>query len=215
MTSTWLDLANSSRWRGVVSFIRNWIAPFDSAQGMPVDKLDEVLREKGLTLPAAVREWYLLAAHWDQGGLNVWNRPAELAISEGVVWILTDREGINHWGVRITDIDIEDPPVVSYEADPPGGIDFPDFRRFVAAMIANDFIFDYETEEPVDLNRDAAIEGMTCFVSTRCGSEFLIDAPLESATIVMFAYPKGGPVSGKSRTAEGRARLEELRIHKA
>ena len=213
MTSTWNDLANSPRWRGVVGFIRNWVGPFDSDQGMAADQLDVILREKALILPAAVREWYLLAAHWTQGGLNVWNRPDEIAASEGVVWILTDREGINHWGVRVTDLNMEAPPVVSYEGDPPNGLDFPDFSKFVAAMIVNDFLFDYETEEPVELDRDAACEGMTCLVSARCG-HYLIDAPLESATIVMFAYPKRGPVCGKSRTTEGRARLQELRSRK-
>jgi hypothetical protein len=212
MTSTWNNLANSPRWRGVVGFIRNWVGRFESDQGMAADQLAMILRQKALILPAAVREWYLLAAHWNQGGLNVWNRPDEITSSEGVLWILTDREGINHWGVRVTDLNMEDPPVVSREGDPPNGLDFPDFSRFVAAMIVNDFLFDYETEKPVELDRDAAGEGMTCLVSARCG-QVLIDAPLESATIVMFAYPSG-PVYGKSRTAEGRARLEELRLRK-
>ena len=108
---------------------------------------------------------------------------------------------------------MEDPPVVSYEGDPPNGLDFPDFSRFVAAMIVNDFLFDYETEEPVELNRDTAPEGMTCLVSARCG-QFLMDAPLESATIVMFAYPKNGPVYGKSNTPAGQARLQQLRWQK-
>jgi hypothetical protein len=80
-------------------------------------------------------------------------------------------------------------------------------------MIVNDLLFDYETAEPVELDRDAARQGMTCLVSARCG-QFLIDAPLESATIVMFAYPNDGPVFGKSRTPEGRARLEALRLSK-
>jgi hypothetical protein len=213
MTSTWNDLAISPRWRGVVGFIRNWIGPFDSDQGMAANELDVILREKALTLPAVVREWYLLAAHWDQGGLNVWKRPDEIAVSEEVVWILTDRQGINHWGVRISDLDIEDPPVVSYEGDPPNGLDFPNFSRFVAAMIVNDFIFDYETEGPIELNRDAATEEMASLVSARCG-QFLMDAPLESATIVVFLYPKNGPVCAKARTPTGRARLERLRLQK-
>jgi hypothetical protein len=213
MISTWNRLANSPRWRGVVEFIRNWIRPFDSDQGMAADELDAILRQKALILPMAVRDWYLLAAHWDQGGLNVWHRPAELAWSEGVLWILTDREGINHWGVRFSDLNMEDPPVVSYEGDPPNGIDFPSFSKFVAAMIVNDFLFDYQTEEPVDLEPNAAPEGMTCLVQARCG-QFLIDGPLESATVVMFVYPKGSPVSGKSRTPGGRARLEKLRLRR-
>ena len=44
--------------------------------------------------------------------------------------------------------------------------------------------------------------------------QFLIDAPLELTTIVMFAYPKNGPVYGKSNTPGGRARLQQLRFQK-
>ena len=79
MTPTWNDLANGERWRGVVSFIRNWVGPFDSGHGIAPKDLDLLLRAKPLNLPAAVREWYLLAANWTQHGLNVWIRPRELA----------------------------------------------------------------------------------------------------------------------------------------
>jgi hypothetical protein len=212
MTSIWNDLASSERWRGVVSFIRNWVGPFDAYHGMAADELDMILRGKHLQLPPVVREWYLLAAKRDKGGL-VWIRPDELTLCDGMIWILTDREGINHWGVGIADVEIEDPPVVSYEGNPPNAVDFPTFLSFVTAMIANDVLFDYETEEPVELNPHAACEGMTCIVSARCGDLFA-DSSLESATIIMFAYPENGPVFGKSRTPAGRARLEGLRIQK-
>ena len=46
MTSTWNDLANSPRWRGVVWFIRNWVGPFGSDQGMAADQLDAILHKK-------------------------------------------------------------------------------------------------------------------------------------------------------------------------
>src|SRR5262249_37596050 len=115
MKSTWDDLARSPRWRGVVSFIQNWVGPLDANQGIATHQLDAILHEKGLKLPTAIRDWYLLAAKWNQGGLNVWIPPQELTVGEGIVWILTDTEGINHWGVRVADVEVEDPPVVSYE----------------------------------------------------------------------------------------------------
>ena len=98
----------------------------------------------------------MLAAHWNHGPVLSGNARAKSYCREGVVWILTDREGINDWGVRSIDLDNEDPPVVSGEGHPPNGVDFPDFSRFVAAMIVNDFLFDYETEEPVELNRECS-----------------------------------------------------------
>ena len=59
---------------------------------------------ESLALPAAVREWYLLADRWSQGALNVWIGPQELAAEAGMVEVLTDTQGVNRWefGLRIT-----------------------------------------------------------------------------------------------------------------
>ena len=208
MTSTWSDLASSPRWDGVVSFIRNWVGPFNCDQGMAPAELDVILRAKSLDLPLAVREWYLLAANWNQGRLNVWIHPRALTACDGMISILTDTEGWHHWGVRVADLEVEDPPVVSLE----GGaneIKFPSFSKLVAAMTVNDVIFDYETEAPVELHHDAVPANLTCLVTTSCG-DYFADAPLRSATVVMFAYPGNGQVFGKSRTAEGRLLLQRL-----
>jgi hypothetical protein len=207
--STWNDLANGARWRGVVSFIRNWVGPFDSNQGMTPDELDQILRAKRLTLPAAVREWYLLAANWNPKGLNVWFRPAELEVCDGMIEILTDPEGISNWSIRVVDFDIEDPPVVSPEENP-NDIEFQSFSEFVAAMIINDVLFaDETTGEPVELNHDAARTTLMCIVSSGRG-DFFGDAPLESATVVMWAISQNSPAFGKSRTLAGRALLNRL-----
>ena len=58
---TWSDLATGRRWRGVASFICHWVGPFDPSCGMSAEELDEILPRESLALPAAVREWYLLA----------------------------------------------------------------------------------------------------------------------------------------------------------
>ena len=210
MMATWNDLANDARWRGVVTFIRNWVGPIDSDQGISPAQLDVILRAKPLNLPTAVREWYLLAGKWNQGGLNVWIHPHELAACDGIVWILTDTAGVNLWGVRVEDLNIEDPPVVSHEKN--DDIVSENFSRFVAAMIVNDVLFDYSTEEPISLNHDSVhAERMRLFSS--CNGDFLADGPLESSTVVIFAYPGNGPVYGKSRTSAGRALLRRLQRH--
>ena len=208
MASAWNDLANGPRWRGVVSFIRNWVGPIDSNEGLPVDQLDAILHRKRLTLPTAIREWYLLAAKWSQRGLNVWIRPVELTASEGIVWLLTDTEGINSWGVRVADLELDDPPVVSREKN--NDIVSRSFSEFVAAMIVNDLLFDYRTEEPIELKRDSVGAEEMRYVASCCG-DFFTDGPLESASVVMFAYPENGPVYGKSRTPEGRDMLQRSR----
>ena len=178
---------------------------------MAPEELDETLRAKRLSLPATVREWYLLAARWDQGGLNVWIRPSSLETYDGLIGILTDTEGINLWSVRVADHDIEDPPVVSEEGIPNNSDAFPSFSKFVAAMIVNDVLFaGQSTGEAPELDRDSARAALTRFVSSRSG-DYFADAPLESATVVMFAYPNGGPVFGKSRTSAGHELLQRLR----
>lgn len=68
-----------------------------------------------------------------------------------------------------------------------------------------------EAEEPVELNHHSARQVLTCFVSSRVG-DFYSDATLESATVVMFAYPGDGPAYGKSRTPSGASLLDRLRL---
>jgi len=77
---------------------------------------------------------------------------------------------INHWGVRVADIDVEDPPVVSYEKKNEDVS--PSFSKFVAAMIVNDLLFDYETEEPIELERDSIRADGMSYVSSCCGDFF-------------------------------------------
>jgi hypothetical protein len=210
MISTWDNLANNPRWRGVVSFIRNWVGPFDSDQGMASDEFDKILRENRLTLPATVREWYLLAANWDQGGLNAWICPQALTISEGAICVLTDTQGVNYWGVRVADLGSEDPPVFVLEATP-DEVAFPSFTSFVAGMIVNDVLFGHATEKPVEVDPRSASANLVCLVSARYG-DFYADTTLESATVVIFAYPGADPAFGKSRTPEGQGLLEQLRL---
>jgi hypothetical protein len=177
---------------------------------MAPEKLDEALRAKSLNLPAAVREWYLLAANWDHGGLSVWIRPQALTACDGMVCVCTDTQGINNWGIRVAHLGIEDPPTFSLEGDS-NEIDFPNFTSFVAAMTVNDVLFDYEAEAPVQLDPGSARADLTRLVSARCG-DFYLDGSLASATVVAFAYPGNGPVFGKSREPEGHALLQRLRL---
>jgi len=205
MNSTWNDLATSERWRGIVSFIRHWVGPFDSDMGMPAEELQATLSANHLSLPASVREWYLLAANWKHGVLNVWIHPQELTAYDSVVWLLTDPDGVTHWGVRVVDLDKEDPPVVTMEKN--NEVVSPRFSEFAALMTVGDVIFDYAVEAPVELNRDAARADKMRPVSA-CFGDLYAENNLESATVVMFAYPNNGPVYGKARTPEGRRFLQ-------
>jgi hypothetical protein len=176
---------------------------------MAAEELDEILLGESLALPAAVREWYLLSARWSQGGLNVWISPRELVAADEMVCVLTDTDGINNWGVRAADHDIDDPPVYDLDANPTE-IDFPSFTSLVATMIANDVIF-HPATDPVELNPGVARAGLTCLVSTRHG-DFYANAALDAAAVVAFTYPGNGPAFGKARTPVGHALLQRLQL---
>jgi hypothetical protein len=137
-------------------------------------------------------------------------RPQALTVHDAMIELLTDEDGINSRGIRIADFGVEDPPVVFLDENP-DQIVFPIFSGFVAAMIINDVLFFEEAgAEPIALDRDAARAALTCLVPSRVG-DFFANAPLESATVVMFAYPGNGPALGKSRTPAGRNLLQRLR----
>jgi len=210
MTPSWDDLASSERWRGVVAFIRNWVGPLDHSDGFTSETLDEARQAEPVRLPAAVREWCRLAGNWDQRGLKVWVRPGDLTPEGGVVWVLTDPQGITAWGVRAGDLGADDPPVVSREAGP-GEPAFTTFSGFVGAMVVNDVLFGDPADPPAELSPGLPRGGLTCLAASRVG-DYFADGPLGSAEVVVFAYPGDGPVLGKARTAGGRALLQRLRL---
>jgi len=175
---------------------------------MPAQRLDAILRDKSIALPPSVLEWYLLAGNWDQRGLNVWIPQQSFTVTNGTLAVLTDREGINRWGVRIGESEIDDPPVVCLNYSSVE-VAFPSFSNFVAAMIVNDAIFGDVTEDFIELDHETVRQELTCFVASNVG-DFFSNGPFESATVVAFAYPGGSPTYGKSRTPAGRSLLLQL-----
>jgi hypothetical protein len=176
---------------------------------MKAKDLDAILRAKHMKLPKAVREWYLLSANWNEGFMNVWVRPDELTVGEGTVYFLGDVGGVWNHCVRVADFDVEDPPVICSEKGR-DEIECPRFSIFVAMMAVNDVICDYRNGAPVKLNARSARAELTPLFGSG-SDEFLADAPLESAKIVSYDYLGNGPVIARSRTSEGRSRLQTLR----
>ncbi|HZZ76883.1 MAG TPA: hypothetical protein VFE62_00095 [Gemmataceae bacterium] len=211
MTSEWRELATSGRWRGVVSFIGNWLVPLKAEDGMAGPELDAILAAKSLYLPPAVREWYVLAANWETPSVAVWSSPDELEVDDDVTWILTDTEGITRHGIRSADLALDDPPVISREQN--HAIVCETFSTFVGVMTANDVIFDYRTEEPIELAHDAvSFDSMRLiWPNFSCGDLFA-DGPLELASVLVFRYPNKGPIYAKARTSAVKSLLQGMRL---
>jgi hypothetical protein len=158
MTDEWDRLASTKRWRSLVTFIREWVGPFDSRHGMSNAQLQLVLSQHSFASPSTVREWYQLSANWDSHGQNVWIPAQALSVVDDTLPLLTDRDGTSTWGIMAQDLQATDPPVVTLE---PFG-------------------------------------------------DFMADGPLESASVVAFAYPSNGPILCRSRSDAGNALVRKL-----
>ncbi|WP_345322615.1 hypothetical protein [Novipirellula rosea] len=204
MTDEWDRLANTERWRPLVAFIRNWVGSFDSRCGMSEAELHLILSRHSFAIPSAVCEWYQLSSKWDSHGQNLWIPAQELSVVNDALLLLTDEDGISNWGVMSQDLRIDDPPVVPLE--PLGETMSLSFSMFVLEMVVNDVIFDNNKDDPAELS---ATSGLSCFASTPVG-DFMADGPLESASVIAFAYPSNGPILSRSRSEAGNSLIRNL-----
>ncbi|WP_371099419.1 SMI1/KNR4 family protein [Streptomyces sanglieri] len=104
-------------WRFVRAFARDWSRhPLAEADGYAPADLDAAQARLGLPLPAALREAYqLLGCRPDltdnQDSLLA---PKDLYLDadRGVLVFRVENQSCAYWGIRVTDLDQDDPPVV-------------------------------------------------------------------------------------------------------
>lgn len=107
----------STAWEFVRAFASDWYTPLTTADGVAEAELEQVEDTLGLSLPAALREAYLLFgrrtdlfAHQDP-----MLSPQSLFVHEdlgGVLVFRSENQGCACWGVRLSDLTEADPPVV-------------------------------------------------------------------------------------------------------
>ncbi|MEU9318507.1 SMI1/KNR4 family protein [Streptomyces sp. NPDC048295] len=105
-------------WRFIRAFARDWSRhPLAGADGHTPADLDAAQARLGLPMPAALREAYqLLGRRRDltdnQDSLLA---PQDLYVDEdrGVLVFRVENQSCAYWGIRVTDLDQEDPPVVA------------------------------------------------------------------------------------------------------
>lgn len=83
------------------------------ADGLTAAELKWHERRLGLSLPAAVRDYYLVA-----GRLDALNRshnrlfaPAELRVENGYLWFMEENQAVAHWGLPANRLTADDPTV--------------------------------------------------------------------------------------------------------
>ncbi|MFF2327054.1 MULTISPECIES: SMI1/KNR4 family protein [unclassified Streptomyces] len=104
-------------WRFVRAFARDWSQrPLAGTDGCAPADLDATRARLGLPLPAALREGYqLLGSRTDlTGNQDVLLAPQDLYLDEdrGVLVFRVENQSCAYWGIRVTDLDQDDPPVV-------------------------------------------------------------------------------------------------------
>ncbi len=121
MFPTSLPDLRADRWRLLEGAVGRWfLVPPVAAWGVDMAQLDAAQRRLGLRLPPAVREWFerfgALADVWSlQDQLLA---PDEFFVKNDVLALCVENQGVVEWGVRVSDLALDDPPVVV--SDPSG-----------------------------------------------------------------------------------------------
>jgi hypothetical protein len=98
--------------------------------------LKQCERRLGVRLPAALRDYYLLAGRLDR--LNrAHNRlfaPDELRVEDGHLWFMEENQAVVHWGMPVKRLSAED-PVVHQRANVDDARWFSEKMRFSTFLI--------------------------------------------------------------------------------
>ncbi|MFE6665979.1 SMI1/KNR4 family protein [Streptomyces sp. NPDC057697] len=104
-------------WRFIRAFARDWSGrPLDEADGHTPAELDAAQARLGLPLPAALRDAHQLLGRrpdlTDNQDTLLAPRDLYLDADRGVLVFRVENQSCAYWGIRVADLDQEDPPVV-------------------------------------------------------------------------------------------------------
>ncbi|MFG3529437.1 SMI1/KNR4 family protein [Streptomyces sp. NPDC047917] len=104
-------------WRFIRAFARDWTqSPLTEADGRAPAELDAAQARLGLPLPVALREAYRLLGRrpdlTDNQDSLLAPEDLYLDADRGVLVFRVENQSCAYWGIRVTDLDQDDPPVV-------------------------------------------------------------------------------------------------------
>jgi hypothetical protein len=101
-------------WRFVTDFAAHWGQPLQPGDGWSPAEVEAAERRLGVTLPAALREVYLLLGRRNDLTSNHDHllTPDELRILDGALVYRVENQGVACWGVRLAELDQDDPGTV-------------------------------------------------------------------------------------------------------
>ncbi|MET7369379.1 SMI1/KNR4 family protein [Streptomyces sp. NPDC005566] len=109
-------------WAFVRDFAAAWAEPLTDGAGTRAEELERAEGTLGLALPTALREAYALLGtrHDLTGNQDPLLQPSELFVDDefgGVLVFRNENQGCALWGVRLRDLDRDDPPVFVQSRD--------------------------------------------------------------------------------------------------
>jgi hypothetical protein len=113
-----LPATREARWALLEAVLERWF-PGATPSGVASSDLDLAERRLALRLPVALREWYELHG----ARADVWSlqdrlfMPDQLRLEDGVLTFAIESQGVVRWGIRLDDLDVDDPPVVVSDPD--------------------------------------------------------------------------------------------------
>jgi len=130
------------RWRLIDEFIEIWHGPLGSEDGYSEEELESAERRLGLKLPLALREWYTLAGR----RADVWSvqdrvlSPAQLEIDDRTATLIirSENQWCERWGIRLADLNQDDPPIVEVDANLQGS---PTTSAFACLVLLYEVMF--------------------------------------------------------------------------
>ena len=111
----------SRRWALLRQVATQWYPPIEANDGVPIDELDSAELRLGVSLPAALREWYALSGRRK----DIWSRqdhflsPAEFQAKDDHFVFLIENQAVVEWGIRLEDLRLDDPAVYVTSVDNP------------------------------------------------------------------------------------------------
>ncbi|WP_125610541.1 hypothetical protein [Specibacter cremeus] len=122
--------------------------PWQEADGIAADELDAILVEQQVSIPLAMRDFFLALANCEElmeAYYYFWD-PEELEIEDGYLLFLEDADEAYTWGLRADQLDVPD-PIVWRRNNAKGNwiCEEGTFSEFVLDML--DWVFTEEDED--------------------------------------------------------------------
>lgn len=100
-------------WGFIRGFLAAWTTPLSTTDACDDAELDAAEARLGMQLPASLREGYALLGRREKlCSQDPLRSPAALVMADGILYFRDENQWCAHWGIRETDLDLGDPPVV-------------------------------------------------------------------------------------------------------